>query len=199
MARYGPEQARAAERAAKGIEKSAKSDIIEPVETGPMGMDIEVDKFTPCLEDAKTGELVETTYSLASKEELAGLKKKGWVFNWRHKSLENSEIYKLTIKGDTEIQGLIAMEDVPKNHAFHASLAESAPHNRGKAKRYNGVGGHLFAIAAKKSFDKGYGGLSTLRPKTWTWRHFPSVRHYCAIIQKNLGRTCGGGPISIPW
>jgi len=37
-------------------------------------------------------------------------------------------------------------------------LAESAPHNLGKNKKYEGVGGHLFAIAIKLSQANGFNG-----------------------------------------
>lgn len=124
-----------------------------------MGMDLEIDTFTPCLVDRKTGAVVDTSYSPASPEERKDLKKQGWLFNWNHKSLGNSQVYKLTVKGDSQIQGLVAIEDQPENYAVHLSLAESAPHNKGEEKSYSGVGGHLFAIAARRSLDLGYGGF----------------------------------------
>ena len=124
-----------------------------------MGVDIAIDRFTPCLFDTRTGDLVETFYSLASPNDLKGLKAQGWLFNWLGKDLKDSEIYKLTLKGDSEIQGLVAMESRSDAFAYHVSLAESAPHNRGNSKVFDGVGGHLFAIAAQKSMDAGYGGF----------------------------------------
>lgn len=122
-----------------------------------MSIDIAIDRFMPCLLDKRTGELVDTTYSLTSPSELTGLKSKGWLFNWQDKTLKDSDIYKLTLKGDAEIQGLVAIHDNPSNSAIYLQLTESAPQNR-IGRRYEGVGGHLFAIAAKKSLDAGYGG-----------------------------------------
>lgn len=124
-----------------------------------MHIEIEIDRFTPCLLDRDTGQLVDTDYRLVSKAELAQTKKQGWLFNWTHKSLSGSDVYKLCVKGSGEIQGLVAVEDVAKNSAFHVSLAESAPWNKGDEKRFEGVGGHLFAIAAQKSLEAGYGGF----------------------------------------
>lgn len=135
-------------------------------------MDITIDRFTPCLLDRSTGELVDTTFSLASAEELRGLKKKGWLFNWTGKDLKGSEIYKLTLTGETEIQGLVAIENEPGNAAYHLKLAESAPQNR-ILHRYEGVGGHLFAIAAQKSTEAGYGGFIYFEAK-----NVELVRHY---------------------
>lgn len=92
-----------------------------------MSVDVTIDRFTPCLLDHNTGELVDTTFSLASAAELRGLKKKGWLFNWTGKDLQGREIYKLTLSGETEIQGLVAIENEPVNAAYHLKLAESAP------------------------------------------------------------------------
>ena len=42
--------------------------------------------------------------------------------------------------------------------AVYVRLAESAPHNQPYNKKYDGVGGHLFAIAIKLSLANGFGG-----------------------------------------
>ena len=140
------------------IEKIAESGKIN---TKKRGINVEIDALTPCLRDVETGEIVDTEYSIVDPSERKGLKKKGWMFNWNSRNLDNSQIYKLTTKGSTELQGLVAIEDNPRSHAFHLSLVESAPQNRnnGTPKKYEGAGGHLFAIAAKKSFEAGYGGF----------------------------------------
>jgi len=70
--------------------------------------------------------------------------------------LSRYNIYKLQLKDDDIIQGLLAAEVVRR--AVHIRLAESAPHNIGKNKKYSGVGGHLFAIAIKLSNAMGFNG-----------------------------------------
>lgn len=85
----------------------------------------------------------------------------------------NCQIYKLTVKDDNTIQGLVAIENQPENYAFHLKLAESAPHNRGETKKYEGVGGHLFAIAAMESNKAGYGGFIYFEAK-----NMELVHHY---------------------
>lgn len=134
------------------------------------GVDIEIDKFTPCLEDARTGEILETAYSLASPDDLAGLK--GWKFDWTASDLRGCEIYKLTLAGDKEIQGLVAISDMPHDSAVYVNLAESAPQNFGKNKKYLGVGGHLFAIAARRSYDLGYSCFFFLDAKNMDLVHY---------------------------
>ena len=157
--------------------------IINPRGDG-VGIDIEIDRFTPCLLDTETNELVETEYKLVTASELKGLKANGWLFNWRGKDLSNSEIYKLTLQGDDEIQGLVAVESREENLAYHLSLVESAPENR-LGRHYEGVGGHLFAIAAKKSLEAGYGGFIFFEAK-----NIELVNHY----QTRFGATWIGRP-----
>lgn len=146
-------------------------------------MNITIDKFTPCLENAKTGKLVPTIISKVTTDELKTLN--GWNFNWLEDTLSDSDIYKLHTTEDDNIQGLIAITDFPKDMAVYVKLAESAPHNLGINKKYNGVGGHLFAAAAKVSVDKGYGGFIFMDAK-----NEELVKHY----NKTLGAVLLGRP-----
>ena len=148
----------------KAVANSGESGIIKSG-SDSMGLSIEIDKFTPCLVDRITGEIIDTNYSIVKKSELKSLKKKGWNFNWLAEDLSDATIYKLTLKNDDEIQGLIAVTDYPKDKALYINLAESAPSNIGLNKKYEGVGGHLFAIAAQVSLLKGYGGFLFLDAK----------------------------------
>lgn len=138
-------------------------------------MDLLIDKFTPCLESEKTGEIFSTVYSRVGKTELNRLK--NWQFNWVDDDLNETEIYKLCIKDDTIIQGLIALTDFKRDKAIYVNIAESAPHNFGKQKEYRGVGGHLFAIAADVSMKKGYGGYFFMDAK-----NLDLVKHYHEIL-----------------
>lgn len=142
-----------------------------------------IDKFTPCLEDAKTGRIVPTTYMAVSREELKNLK--GWKFDWNDSSLNDADIYKLTLKNDFEAQGLIALTKFEKDRAMYVNIVESAPHNLGKNKRFNGVGGHLYAIAVQKSLESGYGGFVFMDAK-----NMELVKHY----KETLGAVLLGRP-----
>ena len=146
-------------------------------------MNIMIDKFTPCLEETQSGKIVQTSYSLATEKELSSLN--GWNFNWTDESLNNSKIYKLIAENSDEIQGLVALTDFKRNNAVYVNLAESAPHNIGKQKRYSGVGGHLFAIAVKESVACGYGGYVFMDAK-----NAELVEHY----KQTLGALLLGRP-----
>lgn len=130
-----------------------------------MDISIEIDRFTPCLINKLNGEIVNTDYTVATKNELKSLKSKGWNFNWLTEDLAQSIVYKLTLENDSEPQGLIALTDYPRDNAMYINIAESAPHNLGKNKLYEGVGGHLFAIAAQESINRGYDGFLFLDAK----------------------------------
>ena len=122
-----------------------------------MKLNIIIDKLTPCLLEISTNKLLQTVFSVTTTEELYGLQKDGWNFDWHGISTDsNLNIYKLMIKGDQEIQGLVATE--VKKNAIYVTIAESAPHNMGKNKKFEGVGGHLFAIAIKLSNALGFNG-----------------------------------------
>lgn len=146
-------------------------------------MDIKIDKFTPCLENAVTGEILPTYFELVENSDL---KKSGnWKFNWNDSSLKDCLIYKLLVNDSSEIQGLVALEKFIKDKAIYVKIAESAPHNIGKNKKYNGVGGHLFAIAAQQSMELGYDGFLFMDAK-----NLDLVKHY----QLALGAVFLGMP-----
>jgi len=131
-----------------------------------MQLDILVYKLTPCLVE------------VATEDDISGLSEKGWLFNWSDDSLKKTNIYKLLIKGDDHIQGLISAEVV--RGAVYIHLVESAPHNLEENKQYEGVGGHLFAIAIKLSIANGFGGYVFFDAK-----NIKLVEHYA----ERLGAT----------
>lgn len=151
-----------------------------------MGLSIEIDNFTPCLIEKLTGKIINTRYSVIEKSELELISKKGWKFNWLADDLKNTTVYKLTLDNNSNsIQGLVAVTDYPRDKALYINIAESAPHNTGKNKRYEGVGGHLFAIAANESIKRGYGGFLFMDAK-----NLELVKYY----HEKFGATLLGMP-----
>lgn len=108
---------------------------------------IEVDELTPCLRDLTTGKLVQTSFDkITISEQVAQeLRKGGWLFDWA--DVADFTVVKLHIVGSDLIQGLVPYHN--EKGYVKLDLAESAPYNRGRNKQYSGVGGNLFAIAAK--------------------------------------------------
>ena len=127
-----------------------------------------IDDFTPCIKDELTGELVNTeVLRLKRKSFLEKYNKNnGWYVNWATLLDSGNEIYALVIKGSVNIQGLIALAGSEDMQAVHIAWMVASPGNNpvfseNHSKRYSGVGGHLFAIAAQRSEEMGYEGAIT--------------------------------------
>lgn len=123
---------------------------------------VEIDELTPCLKDTKTGELIDTEVIRIKRKSFLEKynKKNGWYINWAE-LVDNSEIYALVIKGTVDIQGLVAIQNNKTAGATYIQWACTAPQNNKQLTdniRYIGVGGHLFAIAGKKSIEAGFDG-----------------------------------------
>ena len=121
-----------------------------------------IDEFTPCLKDAKTGELVQTEVIRIKRKSFLRKynKKNGWYTNWADLVDEN-EIYALVVEGSVDIQGLVALHADSDMQAMYIAWMCTSPENNKLITddiKYFGVGGHLFAIAAKKSIDNGFDG-----------------------------------------
>lgn len=126
-------------------------------------IDIWIDEIVPCLKDTETGSIKETVvFKVESRSFLKHFKaSEGWHINW-NEIPKDVEVYVLALKENiSEVQGLVGIKNDASAHAAYMHWACSAPwnnkHEFGKQK-YEGVGGHLFAIAADKSRQWGYDG-----------------------------------------
>ena len=121
-----------------------------------------IDGITPCLKNVQTGDIVETEVIRVKRKSFLSKfnERTGWYVDWS-KFSDETEIYALVIKGTVDIQGLIALTVDEQSNAVYINWACTSPGNnvwRNGTKLYEGVGGHLFAIAINVSFQKGYGG-----------------------------------------
>ena len=126
---------------------------------------VDIDDLTPCLTDNETGDIVETEVLKVTRKSFLSKfnQKTGWYENWS-KLVDENEIYALVVKGTVDIQGMIAIKADYDMGCLFLSWAVAAPHNNREivnVKKYNGVGGHLLAIAAQKAFDYGFHGDMT--------------------------------------
>ena len=121
-----------------------------------------IDTLTPCLKETGTGEIFETeVIRLRRRSFLEKFNKRtGWYVNWS-KFEDDVEVYAIVLKGTVDVQGLKAIRYDEPAKAVHIEWACTAPWNNRletTTQRYQGVGGHLFAIASELSFKHGYGG-----------------------------------------
>jgi hypothetical protein len=137
-----------------------------------MTTSIFIDKLTNSIEDAVTGESLETEIVSLEKADLKNIPKKyGWRFSWKKETkYSDRRVCKLVVRGDSIIQGLISLQVMDGFVEMH--LIESSPHNIGHKKKYAGVAGNLVAFACKMSFDLGFQGFIAFTPKTILVQHY---------------------------
>ena len=147
-------------------------------------VDIVIDELTDCIYDRQTGERYDTEFFLVkepiTKQRALDLQKEGWKFDWSLPQKDGYEVYELKIVNDNVLQGLIALKHMTNEGEFytHVSLVESNPFNVGrKTGRYSGIGGNLFAIACKLSWDIGNEGYVQFTAKTDLVGHYESTLH----------------------
>ena len=142
-------------------------------------LDTWIDELTPCLKHRLSGEIYETDVQSFTLEDLTQTQK--WNFKWRqYFTYPNYELYKLVIRGQNRIEGLICLE--PDENFLFVHLVESAPWNIGsKEQEFIGVGAHLFAVACRRSFELGFDGFICFVPKTGLIQHYQQELHAILI------------------
>ena len=152
------------ESSVKSIENVRFSDRKSSASEGHNGIiNILIDGFVPCLKSYKTGEIFETVVSEVRDKRLLSKfnEKNGWYINWNEVP-DECTVRALRIKGQDEIQGLVAFKDLPDHKTVYLHWAVANPKSnkqKTSAPEYQGIGGHLFAIAVEESMKKGYGGF----------------------------------------
>lgn len=131
-------------------------------------IDIVIDKLTNSIRNKVTGDSFITEVLPAKLTDIENLS--GWNFDWKAE-FEKGGVYKLVIKeNESVIQGFIRFEE--RQGFIRVRLVESAPFNLGTHQMYQGVGGNLFAYAAKVSFEKGFEGNLAFIAKTYLVEHY---------------------------
>jgi len=144
-----------------------------------MELAFEIDKITESIENAETGETLDTLVLPLTQADLKETtKKNGWLFDWKFEYDQTErQVYKLVAEQEPQtIHGLVSLEKLEDHVYMH--LIENAPFNRGKGKKYLGVCGNLTAFGCKMSKDYGFDGVIGFEPKT------ALIPHYL----KNAGR-----------
>ena len=138
-----------------------------------MELDFEIDKITESIENAKTGETLDTLVLHVTKADLEVVtKKNGWLFDWKLEFSEpEKQVYKLVAEREPQtIHGMVSFEKLKDYVLMH--LIENAPFNRGVSKKYLGVCGNLTAYGCKLSMSYGFGGVIAFDPKTTLIAHY---------------------------
>lgn len=128
-----------------------------------MQVDIQIDKLTDCLLSRKTGNIVKTHYKVHA-EPIQKEEYKKWRFDWEITQRNGNVIYELYVENSDVVQGRIALRI--DGGVANIDIVETAPHNFGHSGEYEGVGGHLFAIACQVSIEAGCDGVVAFDSKS---------------------------------
>ena len=86
-----------------------------------------------------------------------------------------SDLFKLTLQGESEILGLLALIDFPQEFRVQIHLLCVFRENRGKDKIYEGIAGSLIAFAGRVAVTKYFEQACIfLLPKTELRSHYKS-------------------------
>ncbi len=104
------------------------------------------------------------------------LSKTRYFFDWTKEA--DQEIYKLVIKGQNDIQGLVSLERIPSEWRIHIRLITVSEENKGKNKYFDRITGNLLTHVAKIAVAE-YGVLAcvSLRPKSSIAQHYVDKYH----------------------
>jgi hypothetical protein len=99
------------------------------------------------------------------------LPKARYSFDWKEE--KTHEVYKLVIKGQNEILGLVSIERIPSEWRIHIRLLTVSLENKGEEKVFEKIAGNLIAFVSKIAVAD-YGELAcvSLRPKSSIAQHY---------------------------
>jgi hypothetical protein len=152
-----------------------------------MELGFEIDKITESIENAQTGETLDTLVLPVTKADLEEVtKNNGWLFDWKFEYGQTGRhVYKLVAEQEPQtIQGMVSLEN-KKDHVF-MHLIENSPFNLGKGKKYLGVAGNLIAYGCKLSMEYGYGGVVVFEPKTALIPHYENTLGAVLISERRM-------------
>jgi len=121
--------------------------------------------------EVKSGNVHEIEISPIESIDFKSITKKKYFFNWKRE--RGNQIYKLTLKDQAEILGLISFEYIPEEWRIHVRLISVSFENKGKVKLYDGIVGNLITHVSKIAI-KEFAELAcvSLKPKGAIAQHY---------------------------
>lgn len=118
-----------------------------------------------------------------NQHDYANLKAEEYYFDWSEEKAFH--VYKLTIKGQDEILGLVSLDFIDSESRIEIRLLATSKVNRGRQKKYDRIAGGLIAFAARMSIRM-YATFPciSLEPKTELRDHYKK-----AYYMKDGGRS----------
>ncbi len=121
--------------------------------------------------DVSTGKIYPIEISPIENTDYKLLSKTRYFFDWKKE--REQEVYKLVIKGQNDILGLVSLERIPSEWRIHIRLLTVSKENMGKEKNFDKIAGNLITHVAKIAVAE-YGELAcvSLRPKSSIAQHY---------------------------
>jgi hypothetical protein len=121
--------------------------------------------------DTSTGKKHSVDILPVEIDDFKTLRKDRYFFDWKIE--KNQEVYKLQIKGSSDILGLVSIERIPQEWRIHIRLLTVSKENKGNGKKYDTIAGNLIAYVAKIAIRE-FGELAcvSLRPKSQIAQHY---------------------------
>lgn len=118
-----------------------------------------------------TGKICPIEVLPVANTDYQSLSKTRYFFDWKKERKE--EVYKLVVKGQNDILGLVSIERIPAEWRIHIRLLTVSKENSGKGKVFEKVAGNLIAYIAKLAVaDFGELACLSLRPKSSIAQHY---------------------------
>lgn len=102
--------------------------------------------------DKETGESHRVEISPVSEDDYKVITKSKFWFDWKVE--KNYHVYKLKIKGEDEIIGLISLDIFESESRIEIRLLAVSKENRGKDKKFHRIAGNLIAFAGKEAVKR---------------------------------------------
>lgn len=124
--------------------------------------------------EVATGRKLKSSVTPLVNADFKQITKRRYFFDWK-KERGMSDLFKLTLQGESEILGLLALIDFPREFRVQIHLLCVSRENQGKDKKYEGIAGSLIAYAGRIAISKYYEqACVSLLPKTELRSHYKS-------------------------
>lgn len=124
--------------------------------------------------EVATGRKLKSSVTPLVNANFKQITKKRYFFDWK-KERGMSDLFKLTLQGESDILGLLALIDFPQEFRVQIHLLCVSRENLGKDKMYEGIAGSLIAFAGRVAVTKYFEeACISLLPKTELKSHYKS-------------------------
>jgi hypothetical protein len=118
-----------------------------------------------------TGNICPIEVLPVTNTDFTSISKARYFFDWKEE--KKVEVYKLVLKGQKDILGLVSIERIPSEWRIHIRLLTVSLENKGKEKQFDKITGNLIAYVAKIALlDFGQMACVSLRPKSSIAKHY---------------------------